>query len=50
MRRDWVRHRVSNDDCADLAEELLSQGFRLALVAAHDDGDTMRMVYLFLAG
>ncbi len=36
--------------CADLAETLLAQGFRLALAAAHDDGDRMRIVYLFLAG
>ena len=50
MRFDWVRHRVSDDDCADLAEDLLAQGFRLALAAAHDDGDRMRIVYLFLAG
>ena len=45
-----MRHRVSEDDCADLAETLLTQGFRLALAAAHDDGDRMRIVYLFLAG
>ncbi len=50
MRFDWARHRVSDDDCADLAEELLAQGFRLALAAAHDDGDRIRIVYLFLAG
>ncbi|MGO9031476.1 hydrogenase large subunit [Mycobacterium sp.] len=50
MRFDWVRHRVSDDDCADLAEDLLAQGFRLALAAAHDDGDRIRIVYLFLAG
>ena len=50
MRFDWVRHRVSDDECADLAETLLAQGFRLALAAAHDDGDRMRIVYLFVAG
>lgn len=32
------------------ATALLADGFRLALVAAHDDGDTLRVVYLFLAG
>ncbi|MGV0626576.1 hydrogenase large subunit [Mycolicibacter minnesotensis] len=32
------------------ATELLTQGFRLALVAAHDDGDVLRVVYLFVAG
>jgi Ni,Fe-hydrogenase III large subunit/Ni,Fe-hydrogenase III component G len=38
---------------AELAEQtatLLKDGFRLGLVAAHDDGDTLRVVYLFLAG
>jgi Ni,Fe-hydrogenase III large subunit/Ni,Fe-hydrogenase III component G len=29
---------------------LLAAQFRLALVAAHDDGPTLRVVYLFLAG
>ncbi|OBF47577.1 formate hydrogenase [Mycobacterium sp. 852002-50816_SCH5313054-b] len=33
-----------------MAEDLLGKGFRLALVAAHDDGDAFRVVYLFLAG
>ncbi|WAC94256.1 NADH-quinone oxidoreductase subunit C [Mycobacterium sp. Aquia_213] len=33
-----------------MAEQLLDDSFRLALVAAHDDGDTLRLVYLFLAG
>src|SRR5674476_370355 len=32
------------------AQELFEDGFRLALVAAHDDGPTLRVVYLFLAG
>jgi Ni,Fe-hydrogenase III large subunit/Ni,Fe-hydrogenase III component G len=32
------------------AEELFEDGFRLGLVAAHDDGGTLRVVYLFLAG
>ena len=50
MRVDWVRHRVSDAGCADLAETLLAQGFRLALAAAHDDGDRIRIIYLFLAG
>ena len=35
---------------AGQAASLLEEGFRLALVAAHDDGDTLRVVYLFLAG
>jgi Ni,Fe-hydrogenase III large subunit/Ni,Fe-hydrogenase III component G len=33
-----------------MAEHLLDDSFRLALVAAHDDGDSLRVVYLFLAG
>jgi Ni,Fe-hydrogenase III large subunit/Ni,Fe-hydrogenase III component G len=33
-----------------MAEQLLNDSFRLALVAAHDDGDSLRVVYLFLAG
>ena len=35
---------------AGQAAELFAEGFRLGLVAAHDDGDTLRVVYLFLAG
>jgi Ni,Fe-hydrogenase III large subunit/Ni,Fe-hydrogenase III component G len=35
---------------ADLAEDLVASGFRLGLVAGHDDGDRLRIVYLFLAG
>jgi len=38
---------------ARLSEEaaaLFDSGFRLGLVAAHDDGATLRVVYLFLAG
>ena len=57
-RFDWApvkltvpsRQRVSDDELADRAEELLASGFRLSLVAAHDDGDRLRVVYLFLAG
>ncbi len=32
------------------AEALFEDDFRLGLVAAHDDGTTLRVVYLFLAG
>jgi Ni,Fe-hydrogenase III large subunit/Ni,Fe-hydrogenase III component G len=46
-----MRHRLSRDKLADEAEDLLDKGFRLALVAAHDDeDDALRVVYLFLAG
>jgi Ni,Fe-hydrogenase III large subunit/Ni,Fe-hydrogenase III component G len=47
---DFVAYRLSRDGLVDKAEDLLTTGFRLALVAAHDDGDRMRVVYLFLAG
>ncbi|MCV7314302.1 NADH-quinone oxidoreductase subunit C [Mycolicibacillus parakoreensis] len=44
------RRTVSDHQLADAARELLDDGFRLGLVAAHDDGDRLRVVYLFLAG
>lgn len=50
MTGDLVRHRVSRDAVSDKAEELFASGFRLGLAAAHDDGDRLRVVYLFLAG
>ncbi|WP_432839907.1 NADH-quinone oxidoreductase subunit C [Dactylosporangium sp. CA-092794] len=40
---------VAADTLAADAAALLDQGYRLALVAAHDDGDALRAVYLFLA-
>ena len=47
-------HRISLTlDPAQLSEQaeaLFEDGFRLGLVAAHDDGATLRVVYLFLAG
>lgn len=49
MSHSWTRHRLSQDGLADMAEDLLGKGFRLGLVAAHDD-DALRIVYLFLAG
>ncbi|OBH45416.1 formate hydrogenase [Mycobacterium intracellulare] len=33
-----------------MSEQLLDNGFRLGLVAAHDDDSVLRLVYLFLAG
>lgn len=45
-----MRQRISRDAIADRAEELLGAGYRLALTAAHDDSDRLRVVYLFLAG
>ncbi|WP_445163275.1 hydrogenase large subunit [Mycobacterium sp. Dal123C01] len=50
MIRNSVQHRVSPDGLTSMAEELLGNGFRLRLVAAHDDDDSFRVVYLFLAG
>lgn len=50
MGRNRVSRTVSGDEVADAARELLAGGFRLGLVAAHDDGDALRLVYLFLAG
>ncbi|WP_407689283.1 hydrogenase large subunit [Mycobacterium sp. HUMS_1102779] len=50
MSPTWLRYRVSDDGLTDKAEELLASGFRLALVAAHDDGDRLRVIYLFVAG
>ena len=50
MGRNMLIRTVSGDEFADAAEELLTGGFRLGLVAAHDDGDALRVVYLFLAG
>src|SRR5258707_7089854 len=50
MGRNLLSRTVSGDELADAAEELLTGGLRLSLVAAHDDGDALRVVYLFLAG
>jgi Ni,Fe-hydrogenase III large subunit/Ni,Fe-hydrogenase III component G len=47
---DRVLYRITRNALADKAEELFTAGFRLALTAAHDDGDRLRVVYLFLAG
>ncbi|MEC4762794.1 NADH-quinone oxidoreductase subunit C [Mycobacterium sherrisii] len=50
MNRNWLRHRVSQHDLMEMAEQLLDDSFRLALVAAHDDMGSLRVVYLFLSG
>ncbi|WP_062895644.1 hydrogenase large subunit [Mycobacterium avium] len=50
MTPEWSRQPVSSDELRDRAQELTTNGFRLALVAAHDDADRLRVVYLFLAG
>jgi Ni,Fe-hydrogenase III large subunit/Ni,Fe-hydrogenase III component G len=41
---------VGADQLATRTDELLARGFRLALVAAHEDADSFRIVYLFTAG
>ena len=50
MTRNLLNHRLSQDDLAEKAAELLGGGFRLGLVAAHDHAAEFRIVYLFLAG
>lgn len=50
MTAQRVRRVVSVDEHPAASQELLSAGYRLALVAAHDDGDALRIVSLFLAG
>lgn len=50
MSRNYLRHKLSESDLADMAEELLGNGFRLGLMAAHDHDNAFRVVYLFLAG
>lgn len=45
-----VRRAIDADELCGQAAGLLGAGFRLALAAAHDDGPTLRVVYLFLAG
>jgi Ni,Fe-hydrogenase III large subunit/Ni,Fe-hydrogenase III component G len=42
--------RVSGAELPGQANALLADGFRLALVAAHEDLDAFRVVYLFTAG
>ncbi len=41
---------VTADGLQEEAERLLGQGLRLALMAAHDDGPGLRVVYLFAGG
>jgi Ni,Fe-hydrogenase III large subunit/Ni,Fe-hydrogenase III component G len=48
--RHRVAHPVDTSELADRTAALLAEGFRLALVAAHDEPDRLRVVYLFLAG
>ncbi|MEP6817179.1 MAG: NADH-quinone oxidoreductase subunit C [Marmoricola sp.] len=47
--RDRRQVEVTSGTLASQARALLQQGFRLALVAAHEDDDRFRIVYLFMA-
>lgn len=51
-RRSYANRRqiaVTATDLRQRAQALLDGGYRLALIAAHDDHDTFRIVYLFTA-
>lgn len=50
MTIDRISRLIDVDELPDAARELLADDYRLALVAAHDDGDAIRIVSLFLAG
>jgi Ni,Fe-hydrogenase III large subunit/Ni,Fe-hydrogenase III component G len=41
---------VQTSDLVEVASSLFGQGMRLALVSGHDDGASMRVVYLFTSG
>ena len=41
---------ISSNELHDRAETFLGRGHRLALVAGHDDGEALRVVYLFTSG
>ncbi|TDD61502.1 formate hydrogenase [Kribbella antibiotica] len=41
--------KVTSESLADRAAALLDSGYRLALIAGHDDPDAFRVVYLFVA-
>jgi Ni,Fe-hydrogenase III large subunit/Ni,Fe-hydrogenase III component G len=40
---------IAPSDLAEQAQSLLEDGFRVALIAGHDDADRLRAVYLFTA-
>ena len=48
----WRRRAgvVTATGLVDEAAALMAQGLRLALVSGHDDGDHLRVVYLFTSG
>jgi Ni,Fe-hydrogenase III large subunit/Ni,Fe-hydrogenase III component G len=44
----WTREALERDEVPAAASRLLDEGWRLALVAAHDDPDGLRIVHTFL--
>jgi Ni,Fe-hydrogenase III large subunit/Ni,Fe-hydrogenase III component G len=42
--------RIPADELVTAAGEMLADGYRLAAIAGHDDGDVLRVVYVFCAG
>ncbi|MFD2420446.1 hydrogenase large subunit [Amycolatopsis pigmentata] len=49
IEADRVAFTLAPEELPERAKSLLAQGFRVALVAGHDDGDRLRPVYLFTA-
>lgn len=50
LRSNRGTRTVTAEELAPTTNTLLQQGFRLTLVAAHEDADEFRIVYLFTAG
>ena len=48
--REGVARTLAPAELGEQARLLFANGYRLGLVAAHDDGPTLRVVYLFLTG
>jgi Ni,Fe-hydrogenase III large subunit/Ni,Fe-hydrogenase III component G len=49
-RPEWRQQDVTSRELHSAAAQLVAEGFRVALVAAHEDDDAFRVVYLFTAG
>ncbi|MDE3094029.1 MAG: NADH-quinone oxidoreductase subunit C [Acidobacteriota bacterium] len=50
MSAERLAVEVAAGELHERARDLLARGLRLALVAGHDDGDALRVVYLFCDG
>ena len=50
MLTDRDSRAVTHEELEPVSNTLLQQGFRLALIAAHEEADEFRIVYLFTAG